>query len=100
MADEASKATPKKALANPIRRPGGPREALDGAEKLQKQPQKGLKRPQNDMKKGPRNESEKHQNRGLKKVPKMACDSLRKSAGPEPGLESVRAQSLCKYAMK
>ncbi len=51
MADEASKATPKKALADPIRRPGGPREALDGDEKLQKQPLKSFQRSKNPSKK-------------------------------------------------
>ena len=51
MADNASKATPKKALADPIRRPSGPREALDGAEKLQKWPLKSFKRLQKPPKK-------------------------------------------------
>ena len=50
MADEVPEAAPK-ALADPIRRPGGPREILDWAEKLQIQPLKGLKRPQKPSKK-------------------------------------------------
>ena len=41
----------KDAVADPIRRPSGPREALDGAEKLQKWPLKGFKRPQKPSKK-------------------------------------------------
>ena len=38
-------------LADPIRRPSGPREALDGAEKLQKYPKKSFKRPKEASKK-------------------------------------------------
>ena len=44
-------AASKKALAYPIRRPSGPREALDGAEKFQKWPQKSFKRAQKPSKK-------------------------------------------------
>ncbi len=51
MADEAPEAAPKKALADPIEHPGGPREAMDSAEKLQKRPLKGIKRPQKASKK-------------------------------------------------
>ena len=82
MADNASKATPKKALADPIRRPSGPREALDGAEKLQKWPQKSFKRPQKPSKKAAGEASSDHGgSRRWKEGLMVAKNRPRKPAG-------------------
>ena len=75
---------PKKALADPIRRPSGPREALNGAEKLQKQPQKSFKRPQKPSKKASGEATGDHGgSRRLKEGLLGAKKRLRKPAGDQ-----------------
>ena len=75
---------PKEALANPIRRPSGQNEALDGAKKLQKWSLKGFKRPQKPCKKASGEAIGDHGgSRRLKEGLLEAKNRLRRPAGAQ-----------------
>ncbi len=80
-----------------MRRPSGPREALDGAEKLQKWPQKGFKRPQKPSKKASGEATGDHGgSRRLKEGLLVAKKRPRKPAG---GQDFSKKPFLCHFGV-
>ena len=84
MADEAPEAAPKNALADPIRRPGGLREALDLSLKAPDTAPEGFKRPQKASKKTSGEATDDHgRSRRLKEGLLKAKNRPRRPAGAQ-----------------